>query len=167
MTEKLKNIIACLDMQGFYVNGKFVPREIALVDDEICARDDIKTGLSLETLAETDISKCLYLTNHFHGLSLDCSTENAVTLSEALEKIKSYIILGETNYFGVKNHMLEKLLTDNGIPYLDLNQIGCPSVRYLDSMYNEDCNCTHHEKSPVFRCALRKCRNLWKWVKEV
>jgi hypothetical protein len=89
-------------MQGFYVNGKFVPREIALVDDEICARDDIKTGLSLETLAETDISKCLYLTNPFHGLSLDCSSENAVTLSEDLEKIKSFIILGEINYFGVK-----------------------------------------------------------------
>ena len=167
MTEKLKNIIACLDMQGFYVNDKFVPREIALVNDEICARDCIKTGLSLETLSEIDIGRCLYLSHHFHGLGLDPSNDDAVTLEEVLEHIKSYVTPTETNYFGVKNHMLEKLLTDNGIPYLDLNEIGCPSVRFLDSMYNQDCNCKHHEKSPVYRCALRKCKNLWKWVKQV
>jgi hypothetical protein len=145
MIDKSKTVFAVLDMQGFYVRNKFVPREIALVDEDICASQDIDTELCVHKLELDDIVRCAFLSKYFHALSLR-PVDTSLKLTDALTLLRDYqneCSTPESPFYGVKNHMLEKLLVENNIKCIDLSTLGCRSYAYPEKSAS---NCLSHEK---------------------
>lgn len=153
-------------MQGFYVGNKFIPREIAIIDDSICASQDVDTELEFHKLSQEDLVRCAFLSKYYHGLSLR-PVNKSLNITDALTLLRDYQSTCSTEerpFYGVKNHMLEKLLVKNNIKCIDLGFLGCPSYKYLGNLSIKSICLLH--KNVKHTCALRKCQYLWHWLKQ-
>lgn len=143
----LDRIAAFIDIQGFYVNGKFYPRQIAVVQgyylpDVI----DISTGLRHEDLSEQDQRTAEYSTRHVHGLTLDSDSAEAVHISRIdilLKQLESRWLgskYSDERLFVHNNNHTRELLEDACIPSTDIRSIvpNIPNTRTLISEFRRE-----------------------------
>jgi len=168
-------VFACLDVQGFYVNNDFYPREFAIVNECKSGAQNIDTRLNIKDMCYEDQLTCRFLTNNFHGLTLrPKDPTDCLNIYEAMQCILKYQQETATEkkpYYGIKNDMLKRILHEFGIPHLCLESIGCPSHKILEQSFNQKLECDWHKNKNLngckqYICALRKCNNLWKWIEE-
>lgn len=156
-----------IDAQGFYVNGKFVAREIALVSDKLSICIPVIIDVSKQTLE--DRRKNDYIIRHLTGLPIRSSCKNGDAIH--CGNVKStlmhlYYATKQTSgdFLACKNHELYKLLESLQIPVKLLDN-SCPTLSELDKLYESSWMCPEHKKG-IWNCAYRKCFHIWRWLKE-
>lgn len=182
--ECAKEVCAVFDMQGFYANKIFYPREFAIANDEI------KICLEIDSEIPDDIKISSF--RHFsfqqhqlHGIPvkkvLDTETLRVLKISQLKEiifEIYCRIRTDDKPLVAIKNHQMSSILEESCIPYINLesNIIGgeiCPPLSMFDKINgSSNYHCLLHyilHKNSFkngHRCALRKSVYIWKWLKQ-
>jgi hypothetical protein len=164
-----QNIVGVIDAQGYYVNNRFHPVELAAVGDGFSYTYRLFANLNFNKMTSRDQKQCRYVKNKIHGISL-YSPEHSYS-SDDVDKLILRIHLKLKQRFkkeillGCKNNHLAAIMDTMAINYVNLTNT--PSLKELDKLYGPWC-CSYHTYLPGkhLRCSLRKCAHMWKWVKQ-
>lgn len=149
----LHNITHIIDIDGFYVNKHFFPKEICLlsVDNDDALRIDVRLPMSFNELTHKQRSQVCYVTKFVHGLywtnDIDTSgfkaermlydAKNVPTiiraaLREYADRRRSFLEPDPQVLVAYKGGTLERnMLVAAGIPCIDLEVYGCPRFETL------------------------------------
>ena len=169
----MDKICAVVDAQGFYIRNQFLAREVAFVSDTLSHCQEFNPNIKWGELNLKE-SKTVRVTRaRVHGFSLNAYRNKLNIVPESslmihyIQQFHKLLASEEKPYFGVKNIKLKEVLENAGIPVCDLGlpEFGMPSVTKIEKMYNSDWICAYHTEADAQRCALRKCYNLWRYIK--
>lgn len=154
----LHDITHVLDIDGFYVNKRFYPKEICLlsVDNDDALRIDVRLPMSFNDLSHKQRSQVCYVTKFVHGLywtnDIDTSgfkagrmlydSKNVPTiiraaLREHADRRRSFLEPDPQVLVAYKGGTLERnILVAAGIPCIDLELYGCPRFETLIQRYD-------------------------------
>ena len=181
MTFDMSNICAVIDVQGFNFKDRFVPREIAIVSDELSQCQELNPRMNWRTLSDDDKGVVLHSTKFIHGLHY-CPfnpVEHAfLYTSDEINKIINqwYVMIAseEKPLFAYKNQQMGRILTSLNIPCISLDQpnLMFPSYREIQAKYGDNYLCSYHKKPPrgannKLICAYRKANHLYRQLKEL
>jgi hypothetical protein len=180
--ERSEQICAVIDIQGFFVDKVFYPRELAIVNDKYQLCLEIDSQITEENKM-SNYRHFSFQTNYIHGIPVDKVIDEKTLRIITIDKLKNFIcdlynLIKTDNkfYFGIKNQQLSKLLDEYELPYVNLEteSIGyeyCPTLKLFDSVCNNrHAYCLLHSllhKTQIdekIRCSLRKCVNIWNWL---
>jgi hypothetical protein len=162
-----KTVCLIVDCQGFTVNGKFIPKEIAFTTNKgkpSCFEIDHK--MSLDDLNREDRVSNWYITNFINDLPFEPKTKECVSISDVpalLRVLYNKHYLRQTDVFGIKNPQLGKLLDELKIPWLELQ---IPKMDTLFKYYYNEIKCNYHIVDFSERCALAKVAYIARWLNE-
>ncbi len=160
-------ICAIIDAQGFVINNKFYPREIAVTYNGMILNFDVNTNLDFRLMNEKDVKTNEYIMNNVTGLKLrhDPSVDSipmiklGVTIAQIYEMLKT----PTKQHFGIKNSQFSQILDELGIPY---KEIDTPSIHTLMKYYNYKNECNRHTEASNGMCATVKVAHLDQWIKD-
>lgn len=149
----LHNVTHIIDIDGFYVNKQFYPKEICLlsVDNDDALRIDVRLPMSFNELTHKQRSQVCYVTKFVHGLywtnDIDTSgykaermlydAKNVPTIIRAIlreyaDRRRSFLEPDPQVLVAYKGGTLERnILVAAGIPCIDLEVYGCPRFETL------------------------------------
>lgn len=158
----MEHICMYLDVQGFYYQQKFYPREIAIVTKSGASLAfGVNHGIkydSLNWLEKRSVSHC---TNHHHGLSFE--TKSGISLRTMDEYMTNFFFnnIDPDHYLvGVKSKEAEAVCKKFGMPRLNLEKYGAT----WNAIGNDRESCTLHILPG--KCSLNAVILLRKWVRE-
>jgi hypothetical protein len=136
----MNSICAIIDAQGFVKDRVFYPRELSVLSHELRMSLIVDSSLNYTGMNSKDRKTNKYISNNLLGLSMkSCPSKNAQNLSyDSSEQIRNlYLIVlqGDKEHLGIKNQQLAQVLDMIDIPYIDLNQYNCPSVKEFSKRY--------------------------------
>src|SRR5882724_2913577 len=126
--EIAKQVCAVVDMQGFFIDKVFYPREFAIVNNEmkLCFEIDCEIQNDLKFKSFRHFS---FQQNQIHGIPvekvLNERTSRVFKISELqtlVYEIYCRFRTEDKSYVAIKNQQLAKLLDEYGIPYLNLER---------------------------------------------
>lgn len=154
----LHDVTHVLDIDGFYVNKRFYPKEICLlsVDNDDALRIDVRLPMNFDELTHKQRSQVCYVTKFVHGLywTNDIDTSGAkmerllydrknvptilrAALREHADRRRSFLDPDPQVLVAYKGGTLERnLLASANIPCLDLELYGCPRFETLIQRYD-------------------------------
>ena len=173
----MTNVCLCLDLDGFYVNHKFLVREIGwyapLPDgSEAYGVQSFTHDYTWDMLSLKDKKTVRYVKRHVTGLTFRPSpkeyrlSNNYVLdqdqVANYVETLWKHYKTPDCNTVAYKGGTLEfVLLTLLGIPSLDLETLGCPTFNTLKTSYDfPKCSCHTHEN---VHCSMSECHVFSKW----
>lgn len=186
--EYLSEVCAVMDMQGYFLNNKFYPRELSLCNEELDICVEINCGLD-----ETDLKSYKLLNNYkfqkylVHGIPLESIRDKLglkVTsyrdLDTLITSIYQKVKTKNKCILACKNQQLSKILTKLLIPFINLETTKiedsvCPKLEKLDNDVGKGlvwfcplhtCLPNDEESRKKLRCSLRKSRYIWVWLRE-
>ena len=159
----MENLCAIIDAQGFFFDGEFVIRELAIgrLSDNYVRSWDVETPVKEETMIIKDRITNSFVRQHHNGLDYNPpSNEKPIVFN----KIKPFIAflyrhcrsLGYEK-FGIKNHQLGNILDDLRIPYVKLDT---PTYPTLMRYYQKTVFCDRHIYKPDGVCAVQKVEHM-------
>jgi len=165
-----QSTVAVLDMDGFYVNKKFVARELGIA----LLRWPFTIFHQAYDLSSVQLTKEDYKTVHAtrmkcHGLPfLPLKYEKARPLSA----LKGFVatVYGQFNkgfdYVAYKGGTIERdLLRDLGIPGFDLELMGCPKFKELRPVFGKQYEeCGAHDSSQQKHCSRVESAVFRDWI---
>ena len=154
----MDKVCAIIDAQGFHANGRFFPREIAIITKNFKMCVEMDTKLDYINLSSSDCRTNMFIEKHLLGMTL--RSDSTLNCDNIITKIYQLIADNDKYLFGVKNYQLERILKRLEIPYINLQ---CPTVVSLDAQYGY-WQCDNHTAIPRGRCALRKCMHILEWM---
>uniref|UniRef100_A0A158P4X9 Uncharacterized protein n=1 Tax=Tetranychus urticae TaxID=32264 RepID=A0A158P4X9_TETUR len=118
--------ICCyIDVQGFYANNVFYPRECAVLSDHGASVFSVDHELKMDQLSANDQRQALYLTRKHHGLPFE------VDKGAKIQSINDIIIafyecdLDDDHFLAAcKSKEAEDMLRALGIPRFNLGKLG-------------------------------------------
>ena len=175
-----KQICAVIDVQGFFVQKKFYPREISIVNNEHKICFEIVPDINVDT--KLDYFKYFKFQQHqLHGIPLEKVLDDktkkvfhASQMKKIVEEIYFRVRTEERKLFGVKNQQVANLLKEFEIPYFNFEseEVGgeiCPPLSIFDKfksskycLLHATLKCKFNEN--IHRCALRKALLIWDWL---
>ena len=165
--QQLSSIVGVLDVQGFFIGGKYFVREIAFASDRLNIRYDVSTGINSASLSRADRRTAAFLTKHQHGL--DFNPSGAALKQEAVFEVFDTILAvfarSENAKFAIRNLQLAQLLDRHGIAYVDLITLGCPTTTIAYARNHVSLPCSLHPQDRKYRCAQSKSQYYYKWLK--
>lgn len=178
-------ICAVIDVQGFYIDRKFYPRELAIVNDKLrlCFEIDCEFPPNMN-MEYNVLKKFTFQQIHLHGIPMKKVLNDKTSrcfknkdLKNLVQELYNRVKTEDKFIFATKNQQTSDLLWEYEIPYLDLekqmvgNEI-CPTLKDFDKVVGpNNCFCLLHFvlNKPLynsqFRCALRKSIYIWDWLK--
>jgi len=153
------DIIFAIDAQGFIVNQRFYPRELAIKGPSCQAYFEF--DLSGLFLSERDRKSANYCYKYIHGIPYSCSNFTPsipVCLFENI--IMHYYNKFKTEkrcYLACKNSQLRSILERLKIPVKNLDQIQLPPINYP--------NCNIHKDIWFPKCAKAKVLQIANYFK--
>jgi hypothetical protein len=172
----MEKICAFVDAQGYFLRNKFFPREVAFINESISHCQEFNPDIQWFTLTEKEAKTIRHMRTNIHGLSLNAfkNKRDIIPISDDyipfLKKWYSILATNERSYFAVKNKVLFAELKNAQIPVIDLDdpEINMPSVNHIEKLYDSNWLCAYHcrflDNKSKYRCALRKCYNVWKFL---
>ena len=161
-----ERICAAIDVQGFQLSKKsgygrlerFRARELAFVNDttEKCLKVDPE--IDFDNLHHVDKHTVRYTIVNVTGLELCPLLEFELKTSQLKTIIRTaYNLLAteEKNYFGICSSQLDDILTDMGIPHINMDGSALAKTPGF---------CANHlamNSNRKIRCALRKAQSIW------
>lgn len=173
-------ICAIIDVQGFFVQKTFFPREISIVNNEY--------QICLEIVPEIDSDILTTFTKQFtfqqyqlHGIPVEKvlhgKTKKIYHISQLrriVEEVYYRVRTEDKNLLGVKNQQVVSLLKEYQIPFFnfEVEEVGgeiCPTLNLFDKFKKSIYCLLHAELKPRLvevnhRCALRKAHAIWDWL---
>lgn len=168
----LTNICLIIDLDGFTINKIFRVREMGFCSITKQTYGSFRFNLShlLNEMNETDWKTVCYLQHNLHGLTLephpeeqDCLKEKDINkiILQLYEKSKT----AEKYVVGYKGGTFERdLLEKLQIPYLNLEDFGCPKFEHLSEPQMKDCG--FHIKIHNVHCPMKECVAFAYWLYE-
>ena len=150
------HICAIIDAQGFFVQNKFYPREVSIVNDEYQLCFEIIPNISLDTKLNC-YSQFSFQQKKLHGIPLSQvlpNTSKNVFEIRYLKNIIEYIYMSIRNekkfLLGVKNTQLKNMLEEYRIPLYNFEQEEvcgeiCPPLAVFEKFKNS-IYCSLHAK---------------------
>ena len=177
----MDKICAIVDAQGFQFKDRFVPREVAIVSEQISQCQELNPQMYWRDLSLEDQQVIVYDTQRVHGLfympfnSADhCYLLHPNEIDVLLTRWYDMIATEEKPFFGFKNQQMGKILTENKIPCLDLDDksLRFPSYKSIQEKYGFNYLCAYHKKPPKnsnirFTCAYRKCAQMYRELQSI
>ena len=176
----MKPFCLCLDLDGFYVNNKFVVREIGwyaplLNNHEAFGVQHFTHDYTWDMLSKKDQRTVAYVKRNVTGMTFRPSPaefllQDTSTLPGQdhvpvyVEHLWTHFKTSDCNKVAYKGGTVEfVLLTLLGIPSLDLEPLGCPTFNTLcvDDDY-PSCHCHCHKRSKA-HCSMSECYLFSKW----
>lgn len=161
--DSLLEIGAYIDIQGFYVDEKFCPRQLAVYREGYLPEIvEFSTGLRYKTLSFKDAQTANYLTNHVHGLSLDTEDPTAVPLEKlgdilrelshtwlANNRMSHWLLNPPRKLFAHNNNHTEQVLTQEGFNSISLREIipELPNSRAIQTLYSRSYRTLRHQSA--------------------
>jgi hypothetical protein len=161
----MDKVCCVIDAQGFTLNGSFYPREITIISKT--SKQTFLCDVRKVFLTSNDKDKKTneFIYNNILGInsSKDCGESGFIKLYQLYREF----IYKNKNIVAIKNVQLKELLKKLNIPYIELEDYGCPAIDRLNEYYCYKA-CHFHKKSLMkkIRCSEQKCELLWQWIKD-
>jgi len=175
----MDKICAVVDCQGFTFPDRFIGRELAVVSEYISQCQEIDPQLKWQDLTAEEKSIVLYSTSERHGLHHYpfnsrnfCYLPYSSEMGSIIKLWHEMIATEEKPLFAYKNHQLGKILLDNNIPCLDLDQPEYKFPKYADlqNRFGDNYLCAYHKRrkgtDARLICAYRKAAHIFREVNE-
>lgn len=152
-----------IDIQGFHVNNKFVPRQLAIITrDTIASVVDFKTGINYHELCANDRRNVKNVQKNTHFLEFEPSVyitylPSAEDYNSVLRRAAVDLNISCDNPLGVANPQTEILLTVAEIPYIPLRSL-IPALPSIETVIR------HYTKIPSTFTAASKVSALWRLI---
>ena len=180
--ELAKKICAVIDMQGFFIEKVFYPRELAIVNDKykLCFEIDcdIPNDLRIKNFKHFSFQQ-----HQIHNIPIEKVIPDKTLRVFKNSQLKHILfdiycrIRSEDKYlFAIKNQQLAKLLDVYEIPYINLEKVTigneiCPTLLNFDkySKHKKGFCLLHFMLNNSahginIRCSLRKSEKIWEWL---
>lgn len=167
--ERLESIFAFIDIQGFIVEGKFIPREVSFTSDEVKFVAQIDADLSYFNMSSDDRIINYGIENYLNlPLRPYVINRTVIKLEDLEEKLRNlyYAFCGpKTTSVGVKNIHTARILKKMDLPFVDLDSgLDMPSIKTMGTIMKDfKYTCKAH---PTARghCAGKKGALVWTWI---
>ena len=162
----LLKIHGVIDIQGFYVGGKFIPRQLAIITrDTITKVYEFETGINPSKLTLDERKTVEYVQRHVNHLDLEPSPFSKLVYPSddydvALHRIELDYQITEDTLLAVNNNHAEELLTLVCFPFVSIRTIitGLPNKEKLMEFYT---------KGTVAFSTAGKVEALWKFIERL
>ena len=170
MAGVVDNLCLIVDLDGFFVDGRFQPRELGYYSwqgDRGVHFFDVTTPY--KKLNKKDRATVSYVSKHIIGLPYRPSDgERPVHHPRALRGILQRLYKEFRTEFrtvvGYKGgHYEKELLMAYNIPHFNIEQWGCPKYDVLHCC--DDPGCGNHKDISVHHCAQLECETFWNWTR--
>lgn len=165
----MDNIFAILDAQGFYFDGEFLIRELALVvkGENYIRSWDINTNLEEEKMSFKDRITNKFIRDNITGLDYRPPADevpiDANKVKVFLASIHRYYKTPENDKFGIKNSQLGKILSELRIPFVELKT---PTQPTLNRYYGSTVFCLRHVHKLGGLCSVQKVDHMHTYLKD-
>lgn len=177
----MDKICAVIDVQGFQFKDRFVPREIAIISDNISQCQELNTQMNWKDLSEEDQAVVLHSTKFKHGLHYcpfnpvqHCFLYPSNEIGNIIIQWYSMVAIEEKPYLAFKNQQMGNILKKLEIPCIDLDDpaYGFPSYKDIQEKYGDCYLCSYHKRPSrslniKLICAYRKANHLYRQLKEM
>ena len=177
---KMDKICAVIDIQGFQLSEKFVPREVAMVSENFSQCFEINPELNFRDLNEKDRQTVIHTTKFLNGLHIlpfndrnFCYLPKESDVGEILKFLYNVVASDDKPFVAVKNKPTLQYLIDLDIPFLDLNDpiYSFPNFNDIRNKYGNNYICAYHKRPPpnsniILTCAYRKCAQIYREINE-
>lgn len=161
--EMLLKIGGVIDIQGFHVKNKFVPRQLAVITrDTIASVIDFNTGINYNDLSTSDRHSVNNTQKNLHHLDFEPSVYiNYLPFAKDYDSILKCVAIelgiSRDNPFGVDNLQTEILLTVSEIPFIPLRNL-------IPALPSSNRVIEHYTKIPSTFTAASKVSALWRLI---
>lgn len=175
----MDKICAVIDIQGFQLPDRFIPKEVAFVSENYSQCFEINPGISFKDLSDKDKQIVIHTTRYKNGLHIlpfndrnFCYLPKEEDLGNILLTLYNFVASEEKPLVAVKNQQTLKYLSDSGIPFIDLNEEKWefPNHKAIQEKYNDNYLCSYHKKpfnqNIILTCAYRKCAQIFREINE-
>ena len=166
-------ICMIIDLEGFFVNGQFQARELGYyTHTQDFGRIAFYQKKTLKNINEKDKKTIFFCKKNIHGLTYQPrKEEKAVAAFFFPEMVRDLYEKYKTEskpLVAFKGGNIErKILSDCGIPNLDLEYLGCPTFNILKSTYQPLIDtCRFHQDPEKNHCAMVECETFWNWLQK-
>ena len=180
----MNEICAIIDVQGFNLEEKFVVREFAICSDVLTQTQELNPNKHWKNYSPKDQEIIKHCTKFVHGLYYCPFNDmeyaflpHSDNIGSIIKTYYEMIATPEKAKLGFKNQFLRKILAEQNIPSIDLDNpiYEIPSIKIIEQIFGNNYHCGIHNKRPLrdpdtgkiipFRCAYRKVSNLWRFLK--
>lgn len=158
----MNHICGFIDVQGYYHEKKFYPREIAVLADDAIICLNIYTGLTYEMLSDSEKQQAAFNYKFKHGLEFESDKTHT-----PLHRVKTFLSLFykarvdcDRFLIACKTREAEDVLRDSMIPRINLTDYGATWM----SIKKETQHCHLHSGGGEKKCALQIVICLSNWV---
>ena len=157
----MKRVSMVLDFEGFTVGKRFYVREVGSFNWRGDAtHTKFKMPMRLNQLSKKDRASASYVTRKIHGLGFDTTSgENAQPQGSVADHVKALYNdsrAPELDVVAFKGgHVERDLLQRLNIPFLDLEEYGCPKMYRLMRFGGENMGCGEHRG--LLHCSMMEC----------
>ena len=176
----MDKICAVIDIQGFQLSDKFVPREVAMVSENFSQCFEINPELNFKDLNEKDRQTVIHTTKFLNGLHIlpfndrnFCYLPKESDIGDILKFLYNVVATDEKPFIAVKNQQTLQYLINFNIPHIDLNDstLNFPNYNAIREKYGNNYICAYHKRPPVnsniiLTCAYRKCAQIFREINE-
>ena len=166
----MERVCIILDLEGFTVNKIFYVREVGSFNwkgDSTSVK--FTMPLPFRELSAKDKRSATYLTQKLHGLPFDSRPKEHAQPQDSVDEhvLRLYresktLQLDAVAFKG--GHAERDILERLKIPYVDLEEYGCPKVEKLlvHDTLGENIGCGEHRGR--VHCSTRECWIFWWWM---
>lgn len=161
----LAKIGGVIDIQGFYVEGQFVPRQLAIITkDTVTKVIEFDTGVDMKALTAEDRRTVRYIQGRVHYLDLKPSiyTPNvhpAEACIDVLQEIISDYDLTSDRPLALNNSQAETLFKTAEFPYVDIQTL-------IPSIPNTQMLMRRYSRGRTTFSTAGKVGALWKYIQD-
>lgn len=169
----MENICCVIDFDGFHVGGRFLVREFGYIGvDKSCSANSIKFDLRPyeKDVQPSQWKTVRYVTKHVTGLPFKPTDDEETIPFESLDaKVTAVHNLFKTSEkYAVAfkgGHVEKDVLERLGIPYVNLEDFGCPKFSVLREESEDLEDCGTHIKDDL-HCPQAEVTTFRDWMLE-
>ena len=166
-----ESVVFIIDAQGFYIDGKFIARELAIKGKDFEKFYEFDSCRNYGDLSEKDKRTTNFCTTHVHGINLELterpeSSPIPIALFQDVLKYLYNKYRSQTRTLVCLRHsQLKAILDEMEIPVLDVS-----SLEIMPKLSAAEKPCSLHKNvccnDSAYRCALVKVRHLYKCIQQ-
>lgn len=158
----LLKIGGIIDIQGFHVNDKFYPRQLAIITgDTIVKVVDFKTGINYHELSCEDRRNVKHVQRNIHYLELEPSiyinAPHSADYSTVIRRLCADHRINRDRPLGVNNPQTEIVLTTVGIPFVTIRGL-------IRNLPDTETIIKYYTRGSATFSAANKVASLWRLI---
>ena len=167
---ELDDVCLVIDMECFRVNNVYQCRELGYCSWRgDSGRVAVKPAKPLNRLTPRERQQAHFLTREIHGLFYTVDKrENAIfSVTCFMKQLYDEFATQDRQRVAFKGGRIElDLLNYLGMPYLDLETLGCPKYDQLRQHGKQEQTCGWHAIPNKHHCAMAECIAFFDWYRD-